>query len=126
MFMEVRRYKPSDYKDINSWYLKRKMPSMPESILPKTGFIVDGIGAGFLYKTDGGIAILENFISNPESSHEERVEVLDMVTEALVLEAIKSGYYLGIAFSKHPTVAKNCLKHNFKLFGTFELFAKEL
>ena len=126
MSMEVRRYKPKDWDTVNSWFLSRNMPSMPKSVLPPTGFIVDGIGAAFLYKTDGGVALLENYISNPLTTHQERIEALDLVTEALVLEAVKCKFKVVVAFSKVLSVSDNCKNHNFKLLGTFEMFAKEL
>ena len=82
--MEVRKYNPSDYFTVASWWSKQKWPVIPSDHLPEHGFIVDGIAAGFLYKTDSKFALLEFVIANPDTSKEDRSKALDLVIDSLL------------------------------------------
>ncbi len=83
--MQVRKYEEKDFDQIKSWLELRKMKVIHPRILPKTGFIVDGVAAVFIYRTDSDLCYLENLISNPESDNEVR----DTAIKSLVDEAFK-------------------------------------
>lgn len=102
------------------------MEIVPHNLLPPVGFIVPEVACAHLYQTDGGVAILENFISNPRTTHDQRVKALDIIIEALTEEAKKSGFKLITALSKHPTIHEGCRLHAFTDIGTYKMFAKEI
>lgn len=124
--MNIRLYTPTDLIDINTWYYKRKLPVVPENLLPKTGFIVPGIGAAFLYRTDGGIALCEGFITNPDTTREERIEARDLIMSELLHEAAHQGFKTAIAISNNFMVHDVCEKFGMRDIGNYKMFSKEL
>lgn len=124
--MKCRYYTPDDEKSINMWYHERNMEVVPAKLLPPIGFVVPGIACAHLYQTDGGIAILENFISNPHVSRDARVEALDTIIEALTEEAKKLGFKMVMALSTHPTINEGCRVHKFEDIGVYRMFSKEI
>lgn len=69
MKFELFTYKPEDFSLIEGWWKARGFPPANPEFLPPTGFIVTGdsvpICAGFLFKTDAKIAILNHVVSSP-------------------------------------------------------------
>jgi len=89
--MNIRKYERSDYPIVCEWWSMHKWPNIPASMLPSTGFIIDKVCAGFLYKTDSTIGILEFIISNPNSDVQIRSNGLNLLIETLVAEAKVNG-----------------------------------
>jgi hypothetical protein len=92
MDLVVRRYEPKDYTQIYGWYEKRSLESIPPNFLPEIGFIVDGVGAGFLYKTDSLVCIIDSAITNPDSDKEIRKNMILKLADRLVKEADNLGF----------------------------------
>lgn len=90
--------------DVQGWCRDRAMSVFPEAWLPPTGAIVEGVLAAWLYKTDSGLCYMENVISSPSSTHEERAEALAIVAAWLELEAVRCGFRYLLGFSSIPTV----------------------
>lgn len=82
--MEARFYKPSDYSEISKWWEARQFPLIPQAALPKYGVIVEGFCAGFLYRTDSSIAIMEWVVSNPESDKVMRNDAMNLLVKKLI------------------------------------------
>ena len=103
--MIVERYTDEKHgESVRSWCRERSMSVFPEAWLPEIVFIVPGVLAAWLYKTDSGCAWIENVISNPETTKEERAEAIDAVSGACVAEARRSGFAYVLGFSAIPTV----------------------
>lgn len=126
MSMEIRRFEPRDFKEVSSWYHKRNLPHMPEELLPTLGFVVPGIAAAFLYRTDSKLAFLESCVANPETEKLERTLALNLLLKEITLAAKSEGIKLLIASSIRPTIADICLEHGFTEIGEYKTFAKEL
>ncbi len=62
-------------------------------VLPKTGRIVPGKAAIFLYKTDSSVGFLENLICNREVNKQDVSEAID----ACVLDIEKDAKSMGIS-----------------------------
>lgn len=124
--MEARKFIPFDFEEINNWYYKRNLPSIPQHLLPPTGFIVPQIAAAFLYKTDSALAIIEGCISNPESFQEDRALALDLLLEQLVIEAKKEGFKMLMVSANKQSIIETCQEWEFKEVETFRTFVKEL
>lgn len=90
--MRAERYSPSKHDEMLSLWCKlhRKKP-FPKGWLSDTGFIVPGIIAAFLYRTNSKLGFVECIISNPNSSAEERQTGLDLVLSAIEREAKAAG-----------------------------------
>lgn len=89
------RYKPEDYLLLKSWFDARQFPAPDPEIIPGLGLIVSGekpIAAGFLFKTDGGVAIIAHLISDPASEKAERNEAVKHLLSVLSLMARDFGF----------------------------------
>lgn len=126
--MEAREFKPKwDYKIVASWWEGYGQAPVPIHLLPWIGYIVDDVAAGFLYQTDSGIALLENFISNKDSRADARSDALDQITSALVKKAEELGYLHIIAFSSLPAIEERARKHGFSVgHKNYKIMAKEI
>jgi hypothetical protein len=85
--MKVRKFYKEDLGQINGWLEARGWPVLTESVLPRTGFIVDETAVGFLYKTDSSLCWMEWLVTNPSAPSEHRDKALDGVIEHLTSEA---------------------------------------
>lgn len=111
--MNVRLYENSDYSEVAGWWLDQNWPIIPQDHLPEFGFIVPGIAAGFLYKTDSNFALLEFVIANPNSSKEDRANALDLVIENLILLAQELGFKSIFSSVTHPKLIDRYVNHGF-------------
>lgn len=100
----VKFEKIEHYEDVCYWWSQHDWSQLPRDALPKTGFIVEGVAAGFLYKTDSQFAILEFIISNKNAKKEDRKQAVDLVVKNLIDEAKNSGYNLIFSSICHPSL----------------------
>lgn len=119
-------FKPEDYSQLTGWFRHREMPVPPLEMLSNHGYIADGIAAGFLYTTNSGIAIIDCYISNPESDKNARDNALDWITIHLTAYAKSSGYKILKCDSKIKEVITRAKDHGFKEIGQFTCLVKEL
>jgi hypothetical protein len=124
--MECREYQAHDYEQITRWYKRRALVSPVPGYLPKTGFIVDDIAAGFLYLTDSRLGILDCFISNPTSEQDERDAALNLITKSLLTAAVNLECKAIKADTQSRAIAKRAMNHGFKYVGDFSAFIREL
>lgn len=123
----VRAYNGAqDYEQLKSWYLKRNQEVMPSQFIPWTGFIVDGVAAGFLYLTQVPIGILDNFISHPDSDPEIRDWALDKITERLVEMAKECGTEMIRCDTEIDSVANRAKKHGFQQTANLKSFFRRI
>ncbi len=108
----IRRYDATDFNILQEWWTAHGF-SMTPAMLPKVGFIVEGVCAGFLYETDSAFALFEWVISNPASTKEERDVGLDLVITAAIDEAQSLGFKLLYSSIKHPALIARYEKHGY-------------
>ncbi len=113
--MEVRKYSPNDYFEISVWWKNQGWPGVPQDHLPETGFVVEGIASGFLYKTDSKIAWLEFIIANPSTTKEERSEALDLIIDKLLETAKELNFKNVFSTAQHPKLLERYQKHGFTI-----------
>lgn len=111
--MAARPFAAKDYAAVSAWWTAHKWPAIPQDCLPKTGFIVDGLAAGFLYRSDSSICWLEWIIGNPQSDKLLRNEALDQVIAALICEAQRLGARMIFTSVVHPRLIERYQKHGF-------------
>lgn len=122
--MNMRRFIVEDIAQVNSWYRARAMPTVSEHLFPDIGMIVDGIGAGFIYQTDSSMCFLDGYISNPETTREERAEAFDKISHALILTAKEYGFSQILAYTKNSEIRKRCERFGFTARGEHTLYVK--
>jgi hypothetical protein len=79
-----------DYPVLCEWWEAYGWPPAPQDHLPKTGLIIPGICAGFLYRTDSAFALLEFVVGNPKVKDKE--EALTLLISDLCHIAKQSGF----------------------------------
>lgn len=116
--LSIKRFYPSEHEDFMRDLLGSRGMSwslIPE--LPQFGLIafIEGepVAAGFLRQVEGGFAMLDGLISNPNKSSEERHEAIDGVVHGLTAMAQRTGLTKLIAFSEDEGTLKRSLEHGF-------------
>lgn len=118
--IECRKYTDRDFEEVRSWYIKRGIV-MEARDLPQTGFIVPGIAAGFIMKTDTSCCILEPFIANPFTLKGSREVALDSIFENLIKEAQDLGFKKIFGFSTHLKMIWRAQSFGFRVIETGSL-----
>lgn len=119
--MIAERYKPEHYAQVKGWWEAYGQPVIPEASLPKVGFIVQGLAAGFLYQTDSDLALAENFITDPVSYWADRSAALDAILEAITAYATQSGFRHVLGLTTSQAMYERCLRFGFRDNGTFQV-----
>lgn len=81
--MQIKRFEESDYSLLCSWWFEHGWNPIPLDLLPKVGYIVDDICAGFLYVNNSGLCHLEWIISDPRSDKTARDKALTVLIDTL-------------------------------------------
>lgn len=101
--MECRKFVTKDFTELAAWG-KSWGANYDQAQFPKTGFIVPGVAAYFLYSTDSKVCWLENLVSNPLVTRDQRDRALDLLTRALVQAAKTAGFTVAYACSNNGRV----------------------
>lgn len=105
MKLNVALYYPSrHFKMIESWWESKNFPAPNPKFLPPTGYLIEcenlPICAGFLFKTDAKIAIINHVVSTSVPMDKEiRSEALDLLIKTLIQKAERDGFLLVTASS---------------------------
>jgi hypothetical protein len=119
-------YEHEDFEEIRSWYKKRSVEFFDRTVLPNIGFVVPGIGAGFIYMTDSSIAFIEGFITNPEADSKDRNDALDRISENLILYARVMGVKFIKCETKFREIELRAERLGFKSLGQTTSMVKEI
>ena len=112
----ARRYKrETDFETVSNWWVLHGEVPPIEALYPQTGFIVENVAAGFLYRTDSAMAMIEMIIYNPQARRDIRQKALDEVIEAIILEAKALDYSILTGITNKPTVLERSKKFGFSL-----------
>lgn len=107
--MIVRPFEPKDFEQIRQW-AEEYETEYREHQFPKTGFIVDGVAAYFLYSTDSSICFLENLITNKKVDQGIKNDAIELVCEAVLNKAKELGFKVAYATTNIYAVAKRARK----------------
>ena len=102
--MGVVKYLPADYPEINTWWAHYWGHSVPEAILPPTGFVVPGRAAGFVIFSDTPMCFLEFVVANPTISPALKAESIQLIIEA-VKEACQNRHHNYVLYTMSPNKA---------------------
>ncbi len=114
--MEVRAIEASDMEAIDTWQALHNW-QIRSDVLPETGFIIEGIAAGWVYETNSPVAILEPVIGNPLASKALRTEGLDRLLNHMVKWSQAQGYKHLVAATSHPSFINRSTDYGFKPLG---------
>lgn len=121
----VRKFEKSDMEEVMGWFHSRKIDITPD-YLPEIGFIVPGICAGFIYKTDANFCIFESFISSPNTTKEEREKALRNVVTEMIEEAKRLNYKDAYGFATSQTMIRLGIEQGFRHLETCSTIIRDL
>lgn len=110
----LRRYTRADYELMSSWYTLWGMETPPPSKLSSCGWVLNGVAMGFIYPTEGSIALIDGLVASPALSKGARHAVVKRLAGSLVDIATALGYSTVIAVTTKPSVQKLCEELGFK------------
>lgn len=122
----MRAFRRDDLAEVNAWYDGHGMPTLPPAAIPVQGIIEPGVAAGFLYRTDSGICLLEGFVSRPGCGPKARHAAVEAITDGLVEAAQIQGFRHAIAICRDTAIEKRAARHGFRLMGRFAMYGREL
>lgn len=108
--MVARTVTKRDLSSINKWLKRHGVPPSTWSDLPKIGFIIPGVAAGFIRDCENGIGMVDNFVTNSLCSKLTRNVALDTILEQLK----KQPFRYNIVATADAGLGFRFQKHNFK------------
>jgi hypothetical protein len=105
-----------DYETVAEMWLGHGFSPVSPELLPPTGFIVDGLAAGFVYMCDAPLAWLAWLCVNKHSDKiaKEKWQALDAVIEALANVAKDRGCKLLFAETNNFVLGGRYTQHDFQ------------
>lgn len=122
--MNYEDYNDSHYDELARWWRDWDIEPISREMLPRTGVVVLGLAAGFLYCTDSNLCILDCYVSNPDRPGKERTEAIDIVTYVLIEKARAMKFGLIKADTKVPSIKERAIKNGFHYVGEFSAFSR--
>lgn len=123
----IRDFEISDLEEIDTWYQTHGKPDgCPFRYVPNIGVIEPGVAAGFLYKTDGYFAILENFITNPKAGPMKRNDAIYAIFEELLKRAKDFGFEEVYAITNVESVMQRAVNKGFSKVGVYSIYSREI
>lgn len=98
---QLRKFTADDYAVLEGWWKAYDWAPIPPAMLPATGYIVEDLCAGFLYKTDSCVSLIEWVIANPNADKVERNLAVSDLIDKLCEEAKATGFQVVIAMTAH-------------------------
>ena len=112
--MRIRYFKhdKQDCTSLNKWLARRKHEGVRRHELPRLGWIIPGVAAAFARECEGGVYILDSYVSNSLVSPLIRNAAIDELTVHIVktLE-LAQGFWV---FTTDEHTIIRAKKHGFK------------
>ncbi len=116
---------PRDLEETLAWYAARGEPSPAPDWFGR-GFTVPHVAAAFLYLTDSRRAYVEDVVTNPACSAEERhVALLELQTHIERVARDAGALYL-VGWSHEADIAKRAGQCGYTDIGQYHGFARRL
>ena len=114
------------FETVRSWMEARNEVITPDA-LPQTGFIIPGMAAGFLYRTDSSVAMIEGLVAAPGLGREVRDQAVDAIVLAVIAEAQRLGFKTLTGTTVLEAVVKRAERLGFiYVGGNFHLIIRPL
>lgn len=120
-----------DYQRMAMWSEERSFPMIPKELLPPVGVMIEKddnpVCAGFLYYTNGGVAILDHLISDRKVDRPIRDQCIDYMITYLTQIARENGFKMLSAATNLGGLSKRYEEHGFRSYDkNVTHFSKEL
>jgi hypothetical protein len=104
------------FETVRSW-MEARGEAITLDALPQTGFIIPGKAAGFLYKTDSSVAMIEGLVAAPGVEREARDQAVDAIVQAVIAEAQRLGFKTLTGTTVLEAVVKRAERNGFVYVG---------
>lgn len=121
--IKIRMVEENDFAIIKKW-AKDWEVEIPTWLMPKTGFIVEGVAAGFLFATNANVGILECYVQNKKASKMLRNSSLDAITECLLMLAKDMDLKMVKCDTKYNTIINRAKKYGFTDQGKYTVLTR--
>ena len=112
--MKVERFQAElHYPAFCKWTRFYELNPLPLQFLPQSGFVVEGVAMGFMYRTDSKMALIENLSANPMIPRQTATRGLDAVVTAIAEEGRALGFEVLIGYTNVEAVIQRALRHGF-------------
>lgn len=122
----MRSFHKSDYLSLCRWYERHGIQAPEASSLSKFGYIVPEVAAGFLYRTDSDVCLIEGVITNPTACRRERLGAVKLIASGLTEAASALGFKRVFAMTQKRSLGRVGLAQGFSHLGGFEFYSKEI
>lgn len=123
----MRRFRSSDLEEMNRWYAARGIAPLTPDELGEVGFIVPGVAAGFLLRTEArGVAMIDAIVTNPDAKMRVNYRAVRGIIEALERKAREMGVKRLGGFTRSSGVERVGRALGFSLAGAYNVLRKEL
>lgn len=118
--MEIKKYyRPLHEGHLRAWLRLRDLSADYLDTLPEIGCVAFekdiGIGAGFLRQMEGGMAMFDNLITNPQAPSDLRNRALDWILEEMVKVAKFYRMTSIIGLTKDARTLERSIRHGFRV-----------
>lgn len=125
--MNIRKINlDKDYETITKWLKLHNKPILNKELLSDSGFMIDEIVAGFLYKTNSSVCLVENFISDPASEKNARRIAINILFETIIKEAKDLNFQFMFTAVQLDSLYKNLINLDFKELPNDKLMFRSL
>lgn len=121
----MRPVQMSDWPELGRWYRARGQGLRPET-LPKCGVMVPNLAAGFLYRTDSTVCLLDGYVTNPDAPSLPRARALREITTSLLTSAKLVGATYVMALCKSRGIERLAKRFGLAPVGTYLLAGRGL
>jgi hypothetical protein len=111
--VNARHVTPEDLPVIQDWISSRNGDGPDDWVFPTIGRVVDGLAAGFLYRTDSGIGLMELFASNPAANPILSGHAIEEVADAIIEDAEEAGLRGLMIVTKHNGIEQCAKRRHF-------------
>ncbi len=116
--MKIELYDHQKHYDLlKKWYEDHDQRMLDKSLIPGIGLVVDNCVAGFLYQTDSKLAIIENYISDKNSTKEQRHDAIIALTNGLYEIANQLQYKTILSFTNNSGILNKQDKLGFNIIA---------
>jgi hypothetical protein len=122
----MRLFENGDMDAINAWYAAHKQPPARRDLLPETGFIVPGVAAGFLFRTDSRLAFVHNVVTNPDASLRARFVAVRDIVRACQELARALGVAGLVTWTNAPSIVRLACQNGGRVAGDVTLITQEI
>lgn len=113
--MNIKIFQEKDYPILHSWWTRHGWTPVAFEMLPKIGYIVNDVCAGFLYVSDSKLCHLEWLVSDPESEKTKRSDSLNILIDTLCLTAKEYGCKFVFTTSNNEVLIKRLQNRGFSV-----------